>query len=152
MKFIVIDTCIVLHILKLNEIGQKCLCILEQYGENVSIIISVVTKAELESIKIQRNWGDLKSKKLTEFLTHVTCIDISHSDKALIDAYARIEAYSKGKIADKNGKMLEDSAKKLGKNDLWIAATAYTLGVPLLTADNDFYPLNNSFLDLIKVS
>ena len=151
MKFIVIDICIVLHILKLNEIGQKCLRIIEQYGENVSVIISVVTKAELESIKIQRNWGDLKSKKLTEFLTHVICIDISHSDKALIDAYARIEAYSKGKIVDKNGKMLEDSAKKLGKNDLWIAATAYTLGVPLLTADNDFNPLNNSFLDLIKV-
>jgi predicted nucleic acid-binding protein len=39
----------------------------------------------------------------------------------------------------------------MGKNDLWIAATAYILDATLLTADGDFDHLNGSFLDVKKV-
>lgn len=34
----------------------------------------------------------------------------------------------------------------MGKNDLWIAATAFLLEGTLLTTDSDFNHLNNEFL------
>ena len=39
----------------------------------------------------------------------------------------------------------------MGKNDLWIAATAYITNSRLVTADGDFDHLNNVFIDLIKI-
>ncbi len=36
----------------------------------------------------------------------------------------------------------------MGKNDLWIAATASVLGARLLTTDNDFEHLKGKYLDL----
>jgi tRNA(fMet)-specific endonuclease VapC len=39
----------------------------------------------------------------------------------------------------------------MGKNDLWIAATASVLNIPLITTDNDFIHLDKTFLTLIKV-
>jgi predicted nucleic acid-binding protein len=39
----------------------------------------------------------------------------------------------------------------MGKNDLWIAATASVLDATLLTTDNDFDHLQNEFLQVAKV-
>ena len=36
----------------------------------------------------------------------------------------------------------------MGKNDLWIAATASLLGLELVTTDADFAHLHNYFLDV----
>jgi predicted nucleic acid-binding protein len=49
------------------------------------------------------------------------------------------------------GQPLALSARNMGKNDLWIAATASILALELLTADNDFNHLDPIFLNLIKV-
>lgn len=38
------------------------------------------------------------------------------------------------------------------KNDFWIAATAYTLGIPLLTTDGDFDHLNETLLQVINIA
>jgi hypothetical protein len=38
----------------------------------------------------------------------------------------------------------------MGKNDLWIAATAHALNAILLTTDNDFDHLNNIFFEVRK--
>jgi predicted nucleic acid-binding protein len=43
------------------------------------------------------------------------------------------------------------SARKMGKNDLWIAATAYSINGTLMTTDGDFDHLNGTLLDVIKV-
>ncbi len=51
MKYLVIDTCIVLHILRGKQQGLKCIEAINQYDSNVAIIVSVVTKAELEALK-----------------------------------------------------------------------------------------------------
>ena len=38
----------------------------------------------------------------------------------------------------------------MGKNDLWIAATAYAMNAQLLTTDGDFDHLDNSFFIVKK--
>ena len=42
------------------------------------------------------------------------------------------------------------SSITVGKNDLWIAATAYVTNSKLVTTDNDFDHLNRVFIYLIK--
>lgn len=50
MNYIVLDTCSILHILRGNDLGKKINEYLETI-ENPILVISVVTKAELNSIK-----------------------------------------------------------------------------------------------------
>ena len=60
MKNIVIDTCVFIHITRDTVTGKNCLYAIEEYDKAVNIIISVVTKAELESFITQNNWGKHK--------------------------------------------------------------------------------------------
>jgi predicted nucleic acid-binding protein len=39
----------------------------------------------------------------------------------------------------------------MGKNDIWIAATASVLNATLLTTDGDFAHLNSVFLSVIQI-
>lgn len=151
MKYIVIDTCVFIHIVKETLTGKKCLEELEKYDEAVNVIVSVTTKAELESFIAQHNWGKSKIDKLNKILEEITYIDISNTDQLLIDSYTEIDAFSKRKIQDKSGNLLNGPARKMGKNDLWIAATAYSLNIPLMTSDGDFDHLNNTLLKVIKI-
>jgi predicted nucleic acid-binding protein len=43
------------------------------------------------------------------------------------------------------------TARKMGKNDLWIAATAHLLNATLITTDNDFDHLKDAFIKLHKI-
>ena len=65
--------------------------------------------------------------------------------EAIINKYAEIDAYSQGKHPTIE---LPTSARNMGKNDLWIAATASVLDATLLTMDKDFDHLNEVFLNL----
>lgn len=151
MKNIVIDTCVFIHIVRDTVTGKNCIDALENFDEAANIIVSVVTKAELESFIAQNNWGKPKIDRLNKILTEITYIDIANADHLLIDSYTEIDAFSKRKIKDRNGNLLNGSARKMGKNDLWIAATAYALDVPLLTTDGDFDHLNGIHLNIMKV-
>jgi len=151
MKSIVIDTCVIIHIVRGSTTGQNCIEALQSYDEAANIIASVVTKAELESFIIQAHWGKTKIEKLNKLLEEITVIDISSADQLLIEAYSEIDAYSKRKAKDKHGKLLQGSVRKMGKNDLWIAATAHALEIPLLTIDGDFDHLNDTIMELVKV-
>jgi tRNA(fMet)-specific endonuclease VapC len=68
--------------------------------------------------------------------------------ESIIRQYAEIDAYSQGTLT---GKPLGISARNMGKNDLWIAATASALDLTLLTTDKDFEHLNGVFLDLVRM-
>jgi tRNA(fMet)-specific endonuclease VapC len=151
MKSIVIDTCVFIHIVKETSIGKNCLDELERYDAAANIVVSVVTKAELESFIAQNNWGKAKIEKLTKILAAITYIDINNADQQLLDAYTEIDAFSKRKANDRHGNLLAGSAKKMGKNDLWIAATAYALDIPLMTTDSDYDHLHLTMMRVVKV-
>jgi tRNA(fMet)-specific endonuclease VapC len=80
MKSIVIDTCVFIHIVRETSIGKNCLDELENYDAAANIVVSVVTKAELESFIAQNNWGKSKIEKLTKILAAITYIDINNAD------------------------------------------------------------------------
>ena len=111
------------------------------------ILISVVTKAELLSLGMQRGWEHKKLEKLNKILNNLVVIDINEKDQALINAYSIIDAFSQGKLKEKP---LGLSARNMGKNDLWIASTAHVANATLITTDKDFDHLNKTFISVIQ--
>jgi tRNA(fMet)-specific endonuclease VapC len=43
------------------------------------------------------------------------------------------------------------TARNMGKNDLWIAATGSVINATLLTIDDDFNHLNKVFLEVVRI-
>jgi len=87
-------------------------------------------------------------KTLDELLRKLPTVDISHEQ--LIQRYAEIDAFSLGKDQARplgSGQ----TARVMGKNDLWIAATASVLNAALLAIDHDFDHLSSVFLDIIYI-
>jgi len=106
-------------------------------------LISIVSVGELESFALRNKWGEKRLNNLAYFLNQIVVVDINSKD--IIKKYAEIDAFSQGKLSNKP---LGMSARNMGKNDLWIAATACVANATLLTTDKDFQHLNNIYLNL----
>lgn len=108
--------------------------------------ISVVSVGEIRSLALQNSWGEEKQQKLSQFLKQFIIADIKV--ETIIHQYAEIDAFSQGKLKFFS---LNDSARNMSKNDLWIAATASVLNATLLTTDKDFNHLHGKFLKLAYI-
>jgi len=141
-----LDTNIILHYVRASKFSEQ---IDEKYnplGRENSAIISIVSVGEIKSLAIQNKWGSRKLNQLEQLLNQFIIADINV--EMIVERYAEIDAFSQGKLPNKSVKF---SARNMGKNDIWIAATASTLNIVLLTTDNDFTHLNNEFLSLEKI-
>jgi tRNA(fMet)-specific endonuclease VapC len=111
-------------------------------------VISIVTKGEIYSLAIQFGWGEKKRDALENLLRKLAFVDIGND--LIIEKYAEIDSYSQGK----NPSMplpVGLTARNMGKNDLWIAATGSVLNASLLTTDDDFNHLNKVFLEVVRI-
>lgn len=147
MRRFILDTNICLAFVRGHESYKTIEKELNLDSEESINIISVVTKAELLSLGKKRGWGNSKLDKLNRLLDKLYIIDINNSDIQLIKAYYTIDSYSQGKL---EGQPLKSSAKNMGKNDLWIAATAQVANAELVTMDGDFDHLNSHFITVHK--
>ncbi|MFK7934893.1 MAG: type II toxin-antitoxin system VapC family toxin [Saprospiraceae bacterium] len=111
-------------------------------------IISVVTVGEIESIGLRNHWGDRRFDILDKLLDRIIITDINSED--VIQKYAEIDTYSQNKLI---GSPLKNTSRNMGKNDLWIAATASVINATLITTDQDFSHLSDRYfpLKLIKI-
>ncbi len=114
-------------------------------GEN-NLLVSVVSIGEIRSIAKQNNWGEKKISKLERIIEDFLITDINV--ETIIERYAEIDAYSQGKL---EGEEVTFSARNMGKNDLWIAATASIFDLELITTDKDFEHLNPKYLKLTRI-
>lgn len=122
-----------------------------QQQADVQAVISVVSLAEAESVVKQvGNWSNDKIQKLNQLLQQLTIVDIESGNSYLLESYVNIDAFSQGKTPAPNGQMLNNSSRNMGKNDLWIAATAHALDAVLLTTDGEFDHLDNLDFELKK--
>lgn len=143
----VLDTNILIQIVRGNAIAAEVNTYLLSQ-ENPEIFISIVTKAEAESLVTQWNWQEQKVKTLSSLLDNLIIIDISLAQLELIENYVAIDAYSQGKKFAPTGEKLFLSSRNMGKNDLWIAATALALNAELITMDGDFDHLHGSWINV----
>ena len=109
-------------------------------------LISVVSLGELDALGKKFNYGEMRLKRIDDLIKKFYRVKIN--TKKIIEKYGDIDAYSQGKLRNNP---LGTSSRNMGKNDLWIAATASVYDLTLLTTDKDFDHLNGVFLDVIYV-
>jgi len=94
------------------------------------LAVSVVTIAELQVGILTAKDAMVKSKRLRTYrgALQFNPIDV---DQQVAEAWAMLRV------------ILRESGRSVSVNDLWIAATALALGVPLVTQDRDLVGLPN---------
>lgn len=107
--------------------------------------ISFVSLGELDSTIQQNQWGAKRIKELSQILHKLIIIPLDNKD--FIRNYGTIDAYSQGKLKNQPLPM-GMSARNMGKNDLWIAATARSIQATLITTDKDFDHLHPSWIQV----
>lgn len=111
---------------------------------NAQTIIPIVVVGELEAFSLKADWGAQKINFMRHLIDRYPIADI---ESTIIPDYAQIDAFSQGKLQTAP---LKSSARNMGKNDIWIAATALYLDMELHTTDNDFDHLPALGLRLVK--
>jgi tRNA(fMet)-specific endonuclease VapC len=139
----ILDTNVLVHTLRNSDTFQRIETQLDPYGANHETLISTVSIGELYSLAKRNRWGTNLLEKVKLLLETIAPIPVDGDD--LMEAYSDIDAFSQGKhpvLA------LGRSAVNMGKNDLWIAATATVFQATLLTTDKDFNHLHNVFFNV----
>lgn len=121
----------------------------EFFSNDNKAFISIVTIGEIYSIAHQRNWQKRKRQELKTILESLGK-PLPIANKQIVEAYSRIDAFSQGKLFG-NPLPKGMSARNMGKNDIWIAATAYVLNLKLATTDKDFEHLKNIYYDILEL-
>ena len=98
-------------------------------------------------LAFRNRWGEKRLKKLNHFFTILRTIPVTDDDK-LITMYCEIDAYSQNQHPSLK---LPISARNMGKNDLWIAATTAVRNATLISTDADFDHLDGLFLYFEKI-
>ncbi len=127
-----LDTNIFVQLIRDDRVGKRLKENRQLLMTDVTPAFCIVTEGEIRSLAYQFNWGADKVKRMRFLLEYFRRIPIDTPD--VMEAYAAIDAYSKS------------SGLNMGKNDVWIAATAHVTGFELVTADGDFSHLHRGLL------
>jgi len=147
MRRYLLDTGVLIHYGRQSQLYKDIEANEKLSAPDCMPLISVVTHGEILSFGMQQNWGNKKLQLISSLLSKLIIIDINSGDVSLIKSYAEMDAYSKNKLP---GRPLGSSSIKMGKNDLWIAATAKAANATLITTDTDFEHLNGEFIKVIR--
>ena len=103
------------------------------------MFVSVVTVAELHAGVLAATDSDTRSRRLRT-LEGVAELELVPMVERMAVEWARLRVY------------LAEQGRRVNVNDLWIAASATALGIPLVTQDADFDPLEGARgFELIRV-
>lgn len=103
------------------------------------VATSVVTLAELHLGVLAAASTDIRAQRL-ETLDAVSGMEVLAIDEDAARAWARLRMH------------LAETGRRVRINDLWIAAIAAGKGIPVVTQDNDFDPVEGvAGLSVIKV-
>ena len=131
---LVLDTNILVHWLRGKEAGAWLKVTYDLGARRPRPIIPLVVKGEIKSLALQFGWGAGKQHALDDVLRELPVADIS--SELVLHEYAKLDHASR------------QLGRRMGKNDLWIAAVAAVQGGVILTTDQDFDHLNPS---LVKI-
>ncbi len=138
----VLDTNILVHFVRsdshIRRIDQK----FSLFSPANAVFISIVSVGEIRSLAFQFGWGQNKLNRMNHFLHALNPFPVDNEEIA--SAYADLDAFSQGchpRFPAATGL----TARNMGKNDLWISATAMLFNATLLTTDSDFAHLSPQF-------
>jgi predicted nucleic acid-binding protein len=144
----VFDTNILVHLIRQTAGIQTMLTSIGVFQPKNHMVISIVSAAEIRSFAYRNRWGVLRLNALQSFLNAVTSISIDNQN--LVDSYMEIDAFSQGKHHI-HALPVGMTARNMGKNDVWIAATTHVAKATLITTDADFEHLDPLFFKVVKI-
>ena len=100
------------------------------------LAISVITVGELRAGVLAAVDVETRDRRLAT-LSEALALDPLPVDQPVAEAWARLRV------------LLRDMQKRMPVNDSWIAATAMSLGVPVVTQDDDYVEVPG--LEIIRV-
>jgi hypothetical protein len=103
---------------------------------------------EINSLVRKLKIGASRMQRMKTIVDKTTITEINYAE--LIEAYGMIDEFSSGKIQVQVNKD-KLSSRNMGKNDLWIAATAKTFDLTLVTTDKDFIHLDGHIIDVLYI-
>jgi tRNA(fMet)-specific endonuclease VapC len=127
-----LDTNVLVHYVRASSLWSRIRDMYQPLTSDPRPIISVITAGELRSLAIQWTWGKQKLGQVEFALGFFRTLTIHDPD--VLRMYATIDSYCEG------------IGQPLGKNDIWIAATAAATGARLVTTDRDYDRLTPRFL------
>lgn len=137
-----LDTNIIIIYSRDSNIAKRIEEDYKLFEKGNSLAISVVTLGELDAFIKKVGIGEKRKKKINGIISRLAKVGLN--SKELIDKYGDIDTYSQGKLKKKGN----FSARNMGKNDIWIAATASVYDLTLLTTDKDFDHLKGEYIKL----
>ncbi len=129
----ILDSNILLHYVRQSALAEVIEARYALLTANPVPILSIVTEGEMRALALRLAWGAQRRRLLNDLLDYFTIIPLPFS--RVVAVYAEIDDYSRR------------SGVTMGKNDLWIAATAFVTGTRLLTTDKDFDHLHGVYLE-----
>jgi predicted nucleic acid-binding protein len=103
------------------------------------VALSAVTIAELHVGVLAARDVDTRARRLAT-LEATADLEVLGVDEAVAAAWARLRVH------------LAEAGRPLNVNDLWIAATALAHGLPVVTQDDDFGPVDGvAGLEVLRV-
>jgi tRNA(fMet)-specific endonuclease VapC len=148
MRKILLDTSVILHFMRDDEIARK---VEDDHhlltDPSTIVLLTSINVGEIEGFFLRHNYGPKKTERWRKLLEKSIILNIDGRDEKLMKAYAEIQAYCQ----NNHPKLKARKSKTIGQNDLWIAALAHVTEAKLFTKDPDFDHLNEVFIDLVKV-
>ena len=133
----VLDTSVLLNLIRGQDLG---LSIDRAFGLSAAFhrhIISIVSHGELRVLASRNEWGNKKLRALMLALRELVTVNVDNSP--MVEAYVRVEETCRN---------AHGGERKMGQNDMWIAATAIHAGLPLITTDKDFNHLDGRLIQV----
>jgi tRNA(fMet)-specific endonuclease VapC len=128
-----LDTNVLLAYLRYGPLGAFIDQTYQLSGPSTNLIVTVVVEGEIRALAMRLKWGSSRTAEVTSLLARMIVVPLPFLN--IVQAYAEIDTFSLNRGA------------VMGKNDLWIAATAHVVQARLLTADHDFDHLDGQYPD-----
>ena len=126
------DTNIVLHYARNDRLAARIEAEFQLLTSPQRPLISVVIEAEIRTLAAAFGWGADKRRDLEALLGFFDIVPIPFGD--IVEDYVQVSEFSRRQ------------GRAMGKNDLWIAATAMATDSTLLTTDRDFDHLDPALI------
>ena len=122
-----LDTSILLHFARGRELGRYIRSTFELDSLVFRPLVSIVRHGEIWVLADRNRWDAEKRAECERILQDVITEELG--DQNILDAYVELS-----RVAME----YPGGARKLGDNDMWVAATAKAAQAILLTTDRDF--------------
>ncbi len=127
-RLYLLDTNVLVALIRAGTLGRQIDADYRPRDARFRPLVSVVSIGEINSLARQFAWGSKKITEVTGLLDNLVVEDINAPE--ILEAYGEIDHASRV------------AGRRMGKNDVWIAATAKVTGATLLTTDRDFEHLD----------